>query len=70
VNDTLTLTILASLYGLAGDDGGFQRYTLEYDVNDFVSVLVGLVTYQSGELTEMKNIGKNDRVFIEARYSF
>jgi hypothetical protein len=70
VHETVTLTILASLYGLDGDDGGFERYSAEYDVNDSISVLFGLVTYQSGELPEMKNIGKNDRVFAEARYSF
>lgn len=70
VHETVTLTILASLYGLDGDDGSFQRYSAEYDINDFTSVLFGMVTYQSGELAEMENIGKNDRMFIEARYSF
>lgn len=66
----MTLTIQASLFGLTGDDGAFERYTIEYDVNDSLSVLFGIVTYQSGDLPEMQNIGKNDRVLIEAKYSF
>lgn len=69
-NETITLTILASLFGLTGDDGAFERYTIEYDVNDSVSVLFGIVTYQSGDLPEMQKIGKNDRVLIESKYSF
>jgi len=70
VNETITMTLLASLYGLTGDNGAFERYTVEYDVNDFLSVLCGIVTYQSGNLPEMKNIGKNDRVLAEIKYSF
>ena len=70
VNETITLTILASLFGLTGDGGAFERYTIEYDVNDFLSVLFGMVTYQSGDLPEMQNIGENDRVLIEIKYSF
>ena len=69
-NDTIALTILASLFGLTGDDGAFQRFTIEYDVNDSLSVLFGIVTYQSGDLPEMQNVGQNDRVLIEAKYSF
>ncbi len=70
INETITLTVLASLFGLTGDDGAFERYTIEYDINDFISVLFGIVTYQSGDLPEMENIGKNDRALIEAKYSF
>ncbi|MCD6584470.1 MAG: DUF1302 family protein [Desulfobacteraceae bacterium] len=70
VNETITLTILASLFGLTGDDGAFERYTIEYDVDDSLSVLFGIVTYQSGDLPEMQNIGKNDRALIEIKYSF
>ncbi len=70
VNETITLTVLASMFGLKGEDGAFERYTIEYDVNDFLSVLFGIVTYQSGDLPEMQNIGKNDRVLTEIKYSF
>jgi len=70
VNETITLTVLASMFGLKGEDGAFERYTIEYDVNDFLSVLFGIVTYQSGDLPEMQNIGKNDRALIEIKYSF
>ncbi|RJP90899.1 MAG: DUF1302 family protein [Desulfobacteraceae bacterium] len=70
VNETYTLTVLASLFGLTGDDGAFERYTMEYDVSDPLSVLFGIVTYQSGDLPEMQRIGQNDRIFLEAKYSF
>jgi len=70
VNETVTLIFLASFFGLTGDDGAFQRCTVEYDVNDSLSVLGGVVLYQSGDLPEMQNIGDNDRVLLEAKYSF
>jgi hypothetical protein len=32
--------------------------------------MVGIVTYQSGDKTQFRNIGDNDRLFLEAKYSF
>jgi hypothetical protein len=70
LNETLTLTLLASTYGTTGQDGAFQRFSVEYDFTDAFSVNTGLVTYQSGDKAQFNNIGDNDRLFLEFKYSF
>ena len=70
LNDTLTLTLLASTYGTTGQDGAFQRFSVEYDISDAFSVNAGLVTYRSGDKVQFKNIRDNDRLFLEFKYSF
>jgi len=70
LNDTLSLTILASLYGLAGDDGAFERISAQYDITDAVELSAGVVLYQNGDLPEFQNIGDNDRLFLEIKWSF
>jgi hypothetical protein len=35
-NDTLNLTFITNNFGLTGDDGGFQRFTAEYDLTDSI----------------------------------
>ena len=69
-NDTLTLRLLASTFGIKADDGSFQRLDAEYDVTDAISIRAGVVFYQSGDKGLYKNIGDNDRLFIELKYSF
>jgi len=69
-NDTLTLTLLASTFGIKADDGSFQRLDAEYDVTDAISIRAGVVFYHSGDKGLYKNIGDNDRLFIELKYSF
>lgn len=68
MHDTLHLVLLASRVTV--DDGAFQRISVEYDVTDAFSVKVGLVTYQSGDEGQFRNIGDNDRFFFEAKYWF
>ena len=70
LNDTLTLTLLASTLGIKADDGAFQRLDAEYDVTDAISIRGGVVFYQSGDKGTFKSIGDNDRLFLEFRYSF
>lgn len=69
-NQTLTLTLLASTFGLTGQDGALQRFSAEYDVNDAVQVNGGVVLYHSGDLARFRTIGDNDRFYFEIKYSF
>jgi len=69
-NDTLNLTILSTIFGPTGDDGGFQRFTAEYDWTDSIELTGGIVFYQSGDLRRTLGIGDNDRVFFEVQYNF
>ena len=70
LNQRLHLTILALNQALNGRDGKVQRYSLEYELTDALAVLGGFVNYGSGQRQEFRNIGRNDRVFLEAKYSF
>jgi hypothetical protein len=70
LNDTLTLTLLASAYGVDFLSGSFERIALEYDLTDNFIVNGGLVVYQSGDKPEFENIGDSDRIFLELKYSF
>lgn len=49
ISNTLHLTFLASLYDLDFDGGGFERFELEYDIDDALSIRSGIVFYQSGD---------------------
>ena len=70
LNETLNLTLLALTYGPTGQDGALQRFTAQYDLSDAVEITGGLVLYQSGDLPEMQNIGDNDRIYLEVKYSY
>jgi len=70
LDDTLELAVIASTFGVTGQNGAFQRYTADYDINDDLAILVGLIDYQSGDKEELKQIGENDRIYFRLRYSF
>ena len=70
LHETLTLTLLASAYGVDFLSGSFERVALEYDLTDAFTVNGGLVLYQSGDKPEFENIGDSDRIFLELKYSF
>lgn len=70
LNETLTFTILANTFGVIGDDGAFQRLTVEYDYTDSIQITAGAVFYQSGDLRRTEGIEDNDRVYLEVKYNF
>jgi len=70
LNDTLSLTLLGSVFGTDFKKGALQRYELAYDLSDGLLVKGGLVAYQSGATTGFDNIQDNDRLFLEFKYSF
>jgi hypothetical protein len=70
LNDTLSLSLLVMIYGPSDADGSFERLALDYDLTDTITVRGGAVLYQSGDLLTMQEVGDNDRVFAELRYSF
>jgi len=62
-NDTIDVTWLISLFGKTGNDGGFQRLWMNYDIKDGLIATLGAVDYIGGE-------SNNDRIFSEIKYSF
>ncbi len=70
LNDTLTLTFLTTAFGVKGEDGAFTRIDAKYDFTDNVSVWTGFIFYQSGDIGRFKDVGDNDRWFMQLTYSF
>jgi hypothetical protein len=70
INETLDVEYLVSFYGDNGGDGKFQRFSSEYDINDSLKLIGGLLLYNSGDMPEFQNIGDNDRLYLELKYSF
>jgi len=70
MNDTLHLTFIVSSYGLLGAEGGFERFQLDYDVSDNITLMGGVVFYESGDFPGFQDIGSNDRLLIELEYRF
>lgn len=70
IHDTLTLTLLASTFGVKADDGAFERVEAEYDITDAVSIRSGFVFYQSGDKGLFQDVAANDRLFVVLKSSF
>ncbi|MCZ6747733.1 MAG: ligand-binding protein SH3, partial [SAR324 cluster bacterium] len=72
LNQTLTLNGILLLFGNAADEGGVQRYSVEYDVFDAFSVTGGVLIFQSaGDGNPLfQRVRLNDRVFFDIKYSF
>ncbi len=70
LNDTLTLFLVATTFGIKAEDGAFERLAAEYDITDAVSVTGGVVFYQSGDKGRFRDVSQNDRLFLDVRYSF
>ncbi len=70
VNDTIQLKILCAIFGAHGEDGAFERFQLEYDLNDHVTLTGGVIFYQSSDQGAFSDIEDNDRLFFEYSYAF
>ena len=70
MNETLTLTVLAAAYEEKMQGGSYQRISAEYDIADSLSVKAGVVFYQSGDQPLFSDVGGNDKIFMELKYSF
>ncbi|MDQ7014939.1 MAG: ligand-binding protein SH3, partial [Gammaproteobacteria bacterium] len=49
LHQQLRLTALVSLFGAEGNDGGFSRFSAQYELKDALLLTGGVVTYQAGE---------------------
>lgn len=69
-NDTIQLKILLSIFGGHGEDGALERFQLDYDLTDNVTMTGGVIFYQSGDEGFLTEIDDNDRIFLELVYEF
>jgi hypothetical protein len=70
LNDRLELTALAVVFGEKAQDGSVVRLSADYELRDALSISGGIVLYQSGDLLGFREIGRNDRLFAQVKYSF
>ena len=70
LREKVNLVALASILGRNIDDGAFYRGSIEYEIMDAMTVMLGGIVYQSGDNFLLKQIADNDRVFFDMRYSF
>lgn len=68
--DTLHLTFVGSILGLHAEDGSFERFSVQYDVMDALSVTGGVMLYHDGDKLFFRDIEDNDRIFLDVKYSF
>ncbi|SMN14835.1 hypothetical protein CRYPD_153 [uncultured Candidatus Thioglobus sp.] len=69
LNQTLNLTAIAGVFGKKGDAGGFARTSLDYAINDKLSISGGIIDYIGGSTTT-DSIKNNDRIFTKISYAF
>lgn len=70
LREKLTLTLLAVIFEIDARDGAIMRADVEYDVLDAVSVGLGVILYEAGELPPISEWQRNDRVIFSAKWSF
>ncbi len=69
LNQTLNLTAIAGVFGKKGDAGGFARTSLDYAIDDKLSISGGIIDYIGGS-TATDSIKNNDRIFTKISYAF
>jgi hypothetical protein len=70
LRDRLHLTLLAIGFGITLEDGSGVRLGVDYDLRDALTIGGGILLYQDGDLPPLSAFGRNDRVYLQARYSF
>ncbi|HEY9080409.1 DUF1302 family protein [Magnetovibrio sp.] len=70
LHERLHVTALTTRLSPLTRGGGFSRASVEYDLQDALSVTGGVTLYHDGTRTPFKGLGDNDRVFFEIKQSF
>jgi hypothetical protein len=70
LQDTLHVMLLAVGFGKELEDGSVVRLGVDYDVLDALSIGGGILLYQTGDLPPLSAFGRNDRLYLQAKYSF
>jgi hypothetical protein len=70
INQTLSATVLFSLFGEDMKDGGFARVWSDYKYNDDITMTVGVIDYIGGNSPRFEQVKNNDRAFATFKYNF
>jgi len=70
MRERLELTCLTMWHDVDGRDAMVERLSLAYDVTDTVTATVGGIFYQGGDQPGLGWIHKNNRLYLNLKYSF
>lgn len=70
MREKLEATGLISLLGLNKDEGAFYRGSLQYELQDAMTIQVGAIVYEGGDSRISQVAARNDRLFMDWRYTF
>ena len=70
LNARLSTTLLALVFGGKAQDGAVLRLQGDYTIRDGLVLTLGMLLYQAGDLPPLDTWGRNDRVFIDLKWSF
>jgi hypothetical protein len=70
MNDRLEVTLLGIILGERAQDGSAVRLSANYEIRDALEVEGGILLFQKGNLPTFQHIGRNDRLYLELKYSF
>ena len=70
LRETVEVSLVALTFGLTGENGSIQRLQAAYDPTDSARITAGIVLYYSGDLGPFREIGDNDRLFLNLDYHF
>jgi len=69
-NQTINLSTIVSAIGKSMKEGGSARATLDYDVDDNVTLSGGVINYIGGDNPALDAVKDNDRIFAKITYNF
>jgi hypothetical protein len=70
LRERLHVTLLAVGFGKELEDGSVIRLGADYELRDALSIGGGVLLYQDGDLPPLSAFGRNDRVYLHAKFSF
>jgi hypothetical protein len=70
LNQTLDLSVVLSAMGNSAQDGGSARVTLDYAIDDQLSVSGGVIDYIGGDNPMIDSYQENDRMFVKLSHTF
>ena len=70
MNARLHATALGVVFGERAQDGSAVRLSADYELRDAVLIGGGVLLFQDGDPLEFREIDDNDRIFLQAEYSF
>jgi hypothetical protein len=69
-NDTLHVTVVGIGFGYDLSFGSVVRLDVSYDIQDALKISGGILLYQNGDYPPLNQIGRNDRLLLQIKYSF